>query len=66
MLACVISVSLYAAAYIICEADIIAESHITRSARNGYHCKKLPYLSIKELFAWSYWSESNRQPAHYE
>ena len=27
-------------AYIIREADIICQANITRSARNGYHCKK--------------------------
>ena len=30
-------------AYITREADIICEAYITRSARNGYHCKRQPY-----------------------
>ena len=38
-------------AYITREADIIYEAYITRSGRNGYHCKRLLCRS-KGAFCW--------------
>ena len=48
-------------AYIIARRAISYRRYITRSKRNGYHCKK-PLLSgrQKRFFTWCRWPDSNR------
>ena len=56
----IISVPIIREAYIIARRAISYRRYITRSERNGYHCKK-PLLSgrQKRFFTWSRVRESN-------
>ena len=47
-------------AYIIRAADIICAAYITRSDRNGYHCKR--HLQLQVPIAWSEWRDLNPRP----
>ena len=53
-------------AYIICVADIIASAISPVPYWNGYHCKSLFYLLVKEAFTWPARRDLNPRPLESE